>query len=714
MPEESEREFGLTSKERQSIFLELAAKDGGATAQEAYERAIERGDDVTVEAFHNLGRRLTHRGLFVAEKRDRSTYYSVASGIDGQWLDEEHLASIVDPDYPLIALTVLRESLRQLRDVPESVWVELRERLKAEPAQDLFRRAIVDYADNLRDEMQNYNIESARPEATKELPTLRQQIENLLRMLIALTKNGLGLSREAINLPVNVEAGLHEVKRNPGKSFYDEGRLVEEIAYRISAENMVVEARRYEEEDREPLVAAVDGSTRGGLLATQGEEGDLALGHAPMVSINTSVAQINRSIKVGNRLYPAFMRLPEKPEDMQQQENRYTVMAKLFYPDLTDSQYAHSLWNAMDVLESRAALRVMRRWYTSKTSVEIAPADVVMRDGTITPNDRDFFHYKEQDSYGRIVRDLIEANWEIAKKCKDDGQTLCGVVKTAELRVFSPVVNWFACQLAARGGNSQLVAWPLRAMNLTTDQALLTRILTVGVEKGSPWHRTCLVLRPFHATTNFAHSCSDIAGETPADKLIQKADAVVRGEESDLTEEDKWFWSNFRGEKDVYVQMLRTVWYAGFFLGSVPRLDIEKTLPRFEFLVVKGIEEAKEAMTAAAQYHLGNLLRSLEKVGFDVSSDHSMFTNKDKVDVLPSLTIKVHETVKIWASELLARVEEYIGYHLTKFLSKGPRRNVRIRKWSRSELEGWLDQMRRERNLQAGVVEGEVSGERSP
>ena len=224
-----------------------------------------------------------------------------------------------------------------------------------------FRDAIIDYADNFRDELQNYLMESEQPESYKDLPKMKQQLGNILAMLKGLTKFGMGLSEEAIGLPSNIDDGLQIVQNNPDVLFYDEEVLKDEIGRRVTNEPMIVETAK-EHDNRDLLVAAVDGSTRGGLLSFQGEEGDLAVGHAPMVSVNTSVAQINRSIKIGNQLSPAFMRLPEKPEDMQQQSNRYTIMAKVFYPDLSDSEYAHSVWNAMDVLESRAALRVMSRW----------------------------------------------------------------------------------------------------------------------------------------------------------------------------------------------------------------------------------------------------------------------------------------------------------------------------------------------------------------
>src|SRR5262249_39753388 len=153
-------------------------------------------------------------------------------------------------------------------------------------------------------------------------------------------------------------------------------------------------------------------------------------------------------------------------------------MAKFFYPDITDGEYIHSVLNAMDVLEGRATLRVMQRWYTSRNNIEVRPADVVFRDGTVVPQDRDFVHYKQQDSYGKIVRDLIEISWEITKKCRDDDQTVAGMVKNANLKVFGPVLNWYVCRLVGSHEKTQIGSWPLQSLNLVTDQIFLSRLLT--------------------------------------------------------------------------------------------------------------------------------------------------------------------------------------------------------------------------------------------
>src|SRR5438445_6228565 len=153
---------GLTSRERQALLVELASRDSGVTAQDAFEAAIARGDSVTPEAFHNLGRRLAHRGLLVADKSAKQTIYRAGADIDGQWLDEEEIAAIVDPEFPLIALTVARESMRQLREVPEEVWIEARERLAREDARMMFLAAIKAYADDLQDGLKEYDDLVAR------------------------------------------------------------------------------------------------------------------------------------------------------------------------------------------------------------------------------------------------------------------------------------------------------------------------------------------------------------------------------------------------------------------------------------------------------------------------------------------------------------------------------------------------------------------------
>lgn len=695
MAHESNSANRLTPAARETLFLELASLPTGVSGMEAHAAGHARGDAVTVEAYHNLGRRLASRGLVRAEQNDRVTrFFAVA---DGQWLDEDELARIINPDYPLIALAAAKRMQQELRSLPDELWIAVREVLKGDNARSLFLDAIVGYADLLRDELQHIRIEESPGTVDTNL---RHVAEDLILILQGLAKFGLGLSREAIRVPPTAAAALGELPDQDSEvenfHFYLREPLEEELRTRIADEAMISEVAPVATGRPRVILAGVDGSTRGGLLSLEGEHGELVVGHAPMVSINTAVAQLNGHVNEGGKIRPAFLRLPEKPEDMQQRDNRYTVMAKLFYPDLNESEFAHSLWNAMDLLESRATQRVMSRWYLPGTSTEIAPADVVFRDGAASPNDRDFTHYHTPSSYGKIVRDLIEASWEIARKCRDDSQTVVGVIKTAHLRVLAPVINWRLKELAARGQSPLLERWPLRQFNLVDDQTLITRILTVGIGKGARWLRTALVLRPFHATTNWGLRYNRQA--TPAQQILER----YQTELADADSENRWFWEQFKGDRDPYMQMLNGVNYASVYVGAVPRLDSHKSIPRLEIVVPASTSEGGDERLSAAERHLQNAMTALQATGFDVAKEHTMFNSPATVDLQPTIIIRVHETVKDWAGELLARVSEFIGYKLREHNISRSNRAIRLRKLTRQEFEQWVHQMQTERDRNAG------------
>lgn len=681
----------FTSVRRRELLLELVARPEGASVHEIHRRASELGDTATLEAYYNMARRLVHRGLLLPLDSGPGTRYGLGVPADKRWLEEDELGALVNPDYPLLALAVWKEARRHLQEIPETVWTELRERLMSRPAPELFLEAIVSYCEDFH--AQVAELRRLRRERTPELPTRMQEAENSRRLLTNLTKHGLGLSTEAVDLPLTVDLAVDSYHLD--RPYVQRDVLKDELAVRIAPECFVANVDE-PAATKTMLIGAVDGSTRGGLLSFLGEDGDLALGHAPMISLNTSIGLVDRLLRQGTRLVPLFVRLPEKPEDTQRQDNRFTVMAKLLYPDMSDAQYMHSVWNAMDVVETRAVLRLLRRW-SARPDVEVPPADVVLRDGPVAPQDRDFYHYSDLGSYGQIVREMIEINWEIAKQCREDGHTVAGVVKRAELNVFGPVVNWFAAQLTQRPA-SQIATWPMQSMNLVPDQMIITRLLTAGRRKGDPWVRTCIVTRPFHALTTQAQVYS--RSKPPSDFVFRSYRRAMADTEPD--QQRRIFWeSMFRHENDPYVKMLEHVSYATLFLGAVPRLDIEKSLPRIEFLVPASTAMS-DAPWAAVDQHRDRLLQALRQNDFDVSAEHSMFRSGAALDVLPRLLIRAHDTVKYWATDLLARVQEYVGYYLSRHANTKRFRGVNVRPFTANELRLLYDQLKREREIQAG------------
>jgi len=567
-------------------------------------------------------------------------------------------------------------------------------KLMSEQAPDLFQRAIESYATDLRALIEHL-AEAIREDALpSEVNRQRQEGRSLIRLLLGLVRFALGLSVEAVGFSESIEEALEEKKNDPDADVVrvNSVLLKEELAARIAPEPFVVQDNSCE---RGLMIAAVDGSSQSGVMSAIGEEADFYVGHAPLISVNTAVGQVNRSLIFNGQELPVFTRLPEKPEDLQQRENKYTVMAKLFYTDLSDAEYMHSLWNAMDTLEARATLRVLSRWYTTPGAAEVRPADVVLRDGTVVPQDRDFSHYKNDTHYGEIVREMISLNWEIVKKCASDQQSVAGVVKNAQVRVFGPILNWYVTQLTAKRDASVVENWPFNAMNTLPDQVLLTRLLTAQREKGDPWTRTCLVLRPFHATTNYSKRYSRT--KPPTELILDRKAKDLKDGES------KAFWKDFRDHADPYIQMLSNVWYGSCFIATVPRLEFERFLPRIDFIVpCQTYSPSADPMTSA-KTHFRRVCGALLDCGFEVSVEHSMFKDKSTLEVLPELVTRTHDTVKTWARELRHRVDEYLSNIIGRHMQQKRTRGIKVRPFTKGELTSLLRSLEQERKRIAGM-----------
>jgi len=233
---------------------------------------------------------------------------------------------------------------------------------------------------------------------------------------------------------------------------------------------------------------------------------------------------------------------------------------------------------------------------------------------------------------------------------------------------------------------------------------MLTRMLTAGRKKGEKRTMTCIILRPFHAVTKFAERYSTKPGRSPVEVIMRRTQASTEEQDIEFGQDDSWLRSGeFRGEHDAYIQMLKNYWYASCYVATVPRLDLNNVLPRCEFILPISTAETGKFPERDVGNHLQRLMVALATTKFDVAAEHSMFRDILKIDILPSLLIRVHETVKIWADELRSRVNEYIGYYISNRAKSEVRRGIRMRPWTASELKNFAKQLQAERNLQAGM-----------
>ena len=488
----------MDSATKRRLFIELAEAEEGATAQDVHAEALRKGTAGavgTVEAFHNLGRRLERSGRLFANRDGPRTVYFAKLDREGTWIDEDELQTIVDPERPMDSLAVLREASRQLRQVEPAVWREAARVLAGVNAREGAINAITAYADNLVDHLQDLERQIAERSQgnTADERRSRQRCQALIDMLTALCRDGLGLSYSAVHIPITPDVGIDWVSKN-GRDLTSKELLRDEISRRVEDVPML-NAFAAPAADERMIVAGVDGSTQGGLLSHEGTAGDPAFGGPPQINLNTAAAVLNREVRNDGTLTRVFLRVPSAPEHIQTSENTYTIMSPMFFSDLSDVEYMHTAWNAMDCIESRVAKKAMHEWRTPRSNVEVQPADVVIRDGTVVPNDRDPSHYANPTTYGDVVRELVGLAWDMARKSQADRQTVAGAVKNSQVRVVGPIINYILAQKAGTPGTN-LTSWSLDEMNTVPDQRLLSALLA-NAERDE---RTMGAQRHLHAT----------------------------------------------------------------------------------------------------------------------------------------------------------------------------------------------------------------------
>lgn len=255
-----------TAKRR--LFIEMASRLEGATAQDVHAAAQAQGATDTPEAFINLGRRLARSGRFFVDETGPRKVYFAKDDANGAWIDEEHLLSIIDAEHPMEALAILSEASRQLRTIPSEAWRAAATLLQGVNARTAAVKAITEYAGDLIDnlELLATAIADSANHGVAERERVKRRCEGRIEMLTAICRDGFGLSREAVHIPATPDAGMADISQH-GRSFVDADLLQDEIDRRVE-DAPVIMVIAVPDADIRMIAAGVDGSTQGGLLST--------------------------------------------------------------------------------------------------------------------------------------------------------------------------------------------------------------------------------------------------------------------------------------------------------------------------------------------------------------------------------------------------------------------------------------------------------------
>src|SRR5207247_2385917 len=148
-----------------------------------------------------------------------------------------------------------------------------------------------------------------------------------------------------------------------------------------------------------------------------------------------------------------YYSVPVSRAAIDDRSNRGMVLAPFMFRYLSESEYEHMAKCATDVVQWRADEAVFFGTARSLRDGVLLPRPTVQfRDGTITPQEREYGHYKRPNEYGDMVREGIALSRKILEKiiAADKPPVFAGAVKATQSRFFSMVLNWYIAKGSRR------------------------------------------------------------------------------------------------------------------------------------------------------------------------------------------------------------------------------------------------------------------------
>src|SRR5207249_11877719 len=162
-------------------------------------------------------------------------------------------------------------------------------------------------------------------------------------------------------------------------------------------------------DQKRAVVVGSDGSTHAGVLG--GVTAPRFFDDPPgqVLSFNNSIAFFEfAGDQDGLPEYP-LTGVPMTRAALDDPSNRGMVMAPFMFSGLDDSEYEHMKKCATDVVQLRVDEKVVTGTARSlgPRMEKLPRPTVVIRDGTVVPQEREFHHYARRDDYGEMVQEGI-------------------------------------------------------------------------------------------------------------------------------------------------------------------------------------------------------------------------------------------------------------------------------------------------------------------
>lgn len=651
--------------------------DEGKTIRAIWEAARRPVDDdglaetVSLPTYHRTMAKLARRGQ-VEELRtpdDAPALFRATEQLSP--LNTFTLSDLSDALWQLSvpkAFAMYLEALDYYESRASNVLGKAAAALMREDPRELVVEYLKDGVEHLKDDIEDLLDSSRSHEA------LPRRIELQLTALRRFVHGELGISAKVWYLPT-----LEQVSRgttvDPSSWASVESAVATRVFGTFFIEPVTAKAR---DGVTNMVVAGSDGSSHAGFVrgipapAYAEEQGRL------MLTFNNSIAYVDMPKNHPRRSRFPYHGVPMTRAALEDPHNRGMIISRPWFDALSDSEFEHMKKAALDVVQFRVDERLVtgtaRAYGSNPVAGEsglLPTPNVLIRDGTVTPQERELQHYAKTGPDGDIVREGIALSYNILKAVCDSGKRVfAGAVKSTQLKTFSKIVNWYIRRGSARRlGQAIDSSWDVARASHVTDAVAITHLMGSLPELPGTddYYCTCIITRPFSAMVT---SLRELRVDTPQEWLAWFEDRSDREAEAQTRHGGRLSFLGVTDlEDDPYVRMCQRADYAMFYFGR-PGGNPQVGLPRFEFMdALRQLsdDERQGRVTSAVTA----IIDGVHATKWALDRDHGFLSRGRLPRLIPHVVYEAHEKCKVLGHKLESELKQAIAANLSRI--KGSR-----------------------------------------
>lgn len=624
-------------------------------------------DEAAVSTYHRTVAKLVRRGQLEEDvaAADGSAQYRVAENLSPlNTFTLTDLETVLwEESSPPEALARYLDAVDYYETRADDVLGKAAEGLRNEDPRELILEMLRDEVEHVKEDVADLRD----PDAAE--PHHRKRAEMHLHSLARFVYGELGLSAKVWDIP-----SMDDLVRGASPDPPSWNVVGNELAQHVYGDRFleVAQVPVAAANASRMVIAGSDGSSHAGFVrglpasAYVEDEGRLIL------TFNNSVAYVHLPEDYPRRIDFPYHGVPMTRSALEDPHNRGMIISRPWFRELSDSEFEHMKKAALDVVQFRVDERIVKgaaRAYGTNAarggSGLLPKPNVLIRDGTVTPQEREFQHYTDPSAYGDVVREGIALSYSILKAVADSERLVfAGAVKSTQLRTFSRIINWYIKRGSRRHFGQPIdPAWDVARASLVTDSVAVTRLLrSLPAVPSGTYHRTCVIVRSFPSMVTALFRLRKQTDDEWLNFFEDKRRVQVEerrrhgGAPSVLDAVDL--------EDNEYVRMVQEADYGMFYFGR-PGGDPQITFPRFEFMdSLRRRSPEEKAPRVLRTVEL--IMIGIHLTKWHLDKDHGFMSLRKLPRLVPFVVYEAHEKCKVLGHKLEAELRQAIAMRLSE------------------------------------------------